>query len=652
MKVPSPKFDLRSFKPPVRMARQDPYKIRQEQYRLDSIRQGKEFKPAVHPTNPDGTPVPSGINSAIDTTKVAPFGNAAKQKQNLFKKKTRTYYLSRDHEDTGNSDLFGPDADGILASVNARHGDPDRHPWVLQDDEDQYYTGNLEGSQGSNYMLFVFVNGGFKVIPASKFYKFMPRMTYRTLTADEAEEQMKAKPRSKVSSHSDRWVMRNKEIADGEKPLSLMQKLRTNMADGNESKDGLMKIKREAEPGLDYTEEFADDEEINFGIDDADDAREASRRMFGEDRANQRFEDEDDVDAELEKLHKGKVAKKIAKSLLKHEKNDVYDMDEDNPYASDEEEEEDPGEEEGRKDDATAQQQSLAAKREADLIMKIRRDVAIAPTKPLTQRSGVNSGSQSPLASSPISANSQSLPIPSTLTRTASNTAVDPNNGGKSRSKSGGQSGSPSSTGSISSSSESKRRRESSTPIGSSGKLSPPPPPAPAQVIARELEKQKEHRSKKRARTSFANVGDTPSSPSSQPGQSGQPQRQPTPRSSSQPSTISSTSPNSQSYRQHTPRSGSYSSAVSSTSPIPGSSPPRSGGGDRTGGALLTDEDIIRVIKAKNGAVITVKEIVAQVRHFLQSNPANKDLLRQIMRRVIVHDKETGVVTLKDQYRS
>ncbi|KAK5668476.1 transcription factor IIF subunit tfg1 [Batrachochytrium dendrobatidis] len=627
MKVPNPKFDLKSFKAPVTMVRQDPYKIRQEQYRLDAIRQGKEFKAAGRGDNQiDGNIGLGGINISLDKDKIAPFGNAAKQKQNLFKKKTRTYYLSRDHEDAGNSDRLG-DTDMILTSVNARHGDPDRHPWVLQDDDDQYYTGNLEGSQGSNYMLFVFVNGGFKVIPATKFYKFMPRVNYRTLTVDEAEEQMKTKTRSKVSSHSDRWVMRNKEGIDGEKSMSLMDKLRNNIID-DEPKHAVVKTKREAEPGLDYTEEFADDEEINFGIDDAEDAKDAARRMFGEDRANQRFEDEEDVDAELDNLRKGKVAKKIAKSLVKHEKNDVYEMDEENPYVSDEEEDEELNEMEEQKDEKAAQQQAIAAKKEADLIMKIRRDVSGSSTK--LQRSGSISGTQSPRVASPTSPSSQpSATSPLSNTSTAN---------GKNRPKSGGSTPGPAS------SSEIKRRRESSVSTGMTGQNSPPPPPAPAQVIARELEKQKEQRSKKRARMSIASQGDAPSSPFNPT------QHQSSSKPSSRPQSSSPASPHNSQVRQPTPRSISHSSAASpSALSVPGS-PPRSGDSENTG-AVLTEEHIIRVIQAKKGAPITVKDIVAHVRNFLQSNPTNKDLLRQIMRRVVVHDKETGIVTLKDEFK-
>jgi len=46
---------------------------------------------------------------------------------------------------------------------------------------------------------------GFKVIEASKWYKFTPKLTYQTLTIEEAETKL-----SKTKIEQDRWMMRKK----------------------------------------------------------------------------------------------------------------------------------------------------------------------------------------------------------------------------------------------------------------------------------------------------------------------------------------------------------------------------------------------------------------------------------------------------------
>lgn len=84
--------------------------------------------------------------------------------------------------------------------------------------------------------------------------------------------------------------------------------------------------------GLDYDEEFADDEEIILGIEDKDEAKEASMRLYG--RAGKAsFDSDGDSDLESGGVST-KVGKKIAKTLRKIEKNDAYDFDEENPYLS------------------------------------------------------------------------------------------------------------------------------------------------------------------------------------------------------------------------------------------------------------------------------------------------------------------------------
>ena len=87
---------------------------------------------------------------------------------------------------------------------------------------------------------------------------------------------------------------------------------------------------------MDFEEEFADDEEVDFGIEDKEEAREASHRQYG--RAGKHaLLGEEDSDFEEEERKVGKLEKSLTMSLTKIEKNDVYDglFDESNPYISD-----------------------------------------------------------------------------------------------------------------------------------------------------------------------------------------------------------------------------------------------------------------------------------------------------------------------------
>ncbi|KAJ3274478.1 hypothetical protein HDV01_002606 [Terramyces sp. JEL0728] len=296
MKVPSQKFDLDSMQQPVRMTRQ----------------QKEEVKEEETPTN------------------------------NYFKKKTKAIFLGREEEDVVMGENKSVHRGSLIASIGSRYADPDKAPWELTDGE-QTFIGNLEGSQNSNYVVFVSTNEGFKVVPLAKWYKFNPKMTHKTLTIEEAEAIMNTRQKK-----DNRWLMREGELekskpkkkADkGDKEKSILQKLRDgdNLEDVPVKKEPKSKRRSEniEDNGFDYdeNEQFADDEEINFGIDDDEERKEAQKRLHTTKIVDEADEEED--------IWKSKDAKKLAKSLVKREKSDFYeDMGQDNPYWSDLEEEE------------------------------------------------------------------------------------------------------------------------------------------------------------------------------------------------------------------------------------------------------------------------------------------------------------------------
>lgn len=64
-------------------------------------------------------------------------------------------------------------------------------PWLLEDYDGQHsFVGRLEGGQSSNYVFFVNQGDEFRIIPVNKWYRFHPKLSYHTLTLEEAETQV------------------------------------------------------------------------------------------------------------------------------------------------------------------------------------------------------------------------------------------------------------------------------------------------------------------------------------------------------------------------------------------------------------------------------------------------------------------------------
>lgn len=103
--------------------------------------------PAAKPTASDveelggDAPTPStqnqhGPKTGADTSLIAPLGGATRNKQMLFKKRTKQIYLAK--EDT------------------RELKEQEQRPWILEDyDGQNSFTGTYEGGQRSDYMFFV-----------------------------------------------------------------------------------------------------------------------------------------------------------------------------------------------------------------------------------------------------------------------------------------------------------------------------------------------------------------------------------------------------------------------------------------------------------------------------------------------------------------
>ncbi len=80
-------------------------------------------------------------------------------------------------------------------------------PWLLEDFDGQHSYVSQLIVPDSKYVIFVNQGNEFRVILASKWYKFTPKLAYRPLTLDEAEERISQK---KNNEDFDRWIMKRR----------------------------------------------------------------------------------------------------------------------------------------------------------------------------------------------------------------------------------------------------------------------------------------------------------------------------------------------------------------------------------------------------------------------------------------------------------
>ncbi|KAF9934334.1 hypothetical protein FBU30_002473 [Linnemannia zychae] len=326
----------RSFTPPVKLHRkknENPHRGYYGKYSQYNQQQqqnaGKDAKDADKKdgaagtagagTAPGATPATTGANTAL----IAPYGGGVRNKQMLFKKRTRQIYIANEDE--------------------RKKKEIEAAPWVLDDyDGQNNWTGQLEGGQGANYVLFVFAEDGFKVVPADKWYKFSPKLQYATLTAEEAEEQYQKS--QKQNNSSIRWLMRskNKKAEDGEEGVEEDIETEQLLAvdhdddagyDEDEAKDRKRKRGKHGDADeMDFDEVWQDDEEMPVDMPGFDeDAKDDPRNKQGPQMDSDEDEDDEDDRARL-----NETGKAVKKALRKLEKNRAYASDDDkDPYASD-----------------------------------------------------------------------------------------------------------------------------------------------------------------------------------------------------------------------------------------------------------------------------------------------------------------------------
>lgn len=165
----------------------------------------------------------------------------------------------------------------------------EKSPWILEDSEDRVFTGRLEGGQASNYVLLVNQGNNFHVVPVAKWYKFNPKIQYRTLSIEDAEKSMASSNAKRASEN--RWLMKataaepapSAGATEGERP---MQTHKLKVASGNVTNSHSNYYAQTLEAGdLDYDVEgmlFQDDDEQNPGLDQEEESTEPNPKGLGQ----------------------------------------------------------------------------------------------------------------------------------------------------------------------------------------------------------------------------------------------------------------------------------------------------------------------------------------------------------------------------------
>ncbi|KAJ2636808.1 transcription factor IIF subunit tfg1 [Coemansia sp. RSA 1286] len=352
--------DPASFTPPVKLRRRN-----KEYYRLKNKKRNEERAAALEQEQAKNKaaglavvePEKKDERPKADINLIADIGSARSNKKNLFKRRTKQIY-------------FADEEKRRLDIEEAR-------PWVLEDDDEtEVWTGSLEGGQNSSYVMFVLADDGFKVVPVDRWYKFTPKLKYKTLTLDEAEEELRKA--QKAETH-DRWIMHkrlpslaeraDKEAAEAAENASKssfgrggtggsFSKSRSSLVEyevdedifADDDEDGTRKTKRSMDKGkhgdvdeFDYELEFDDDEElgdVRFEFNEAE-VSEKKEQQRNASRTNYESDLELDDDLELDPADDAE-SNAMKKLMRKREGNADYDSEkEENPYASETEEDSD-----------------------------------------------------------------------------------------------------------------------------------------------------------------------------------------------------------------------------------------------------------------------------------------------------------------------
>ena len=212
-------------------------------------------------------------------------------------------------------------------------------PWHLEDDENKnIWIGNYEQALSREYAALVQgPDGKFRMIPLEKWYRFTSKNKLKVLDLEEAEKKMLGKSKRDKLDIKDEEAQKARQ-EEAKNRIWARGRLFGGKTDTLDRGSGRPNIKTDVDQvdDLDFEEDrFADDEEAPFmeGAIDAEE-KEVEKRVKKEQLEANVFDmrDEQDYDAEEEEQQELKqmlkqAGKKIRKTMVKREKNFVYEQD-------------------------------------------------------------------------------------------------------------------------------------------------------------------------------------------------------------------------------------------------------------------------------------------------------------------------------------
>ncbi|KAI8079532.1 uncharacterized protein B0P05DRAFT_586991 [Gilbertella persicaria] len=290
-----------------------------------------------------------GPRTGADISLIAPMGGATHNKKMLFKKRTKQIFMAK--EDT------------------RELKEQEHRPWILEDyDGQNSFTGTLEGGQRSDYMFFVLTNNGFKVMPVERWYKFQPKRNFKTLSLEEAEEQIKKQQKR----DGNRWMMLKRDNEQPEETPRNKFKIVDNEEKHAGSDDEANRQDSDMDD-LDFDDVFQDDEEGAAEHEVEDEEVKDSKDRVKKEIKDYSIAGGQAEDISLDDMNKltseGKQMRKLVRDL---EKNRAYESDEEegDPYASSAEELETDNEEDENDSDKEKKSTPIPPKKKATALNK------------------------------------------------------------------------------------------------------------------------------------------------------------------------------------------------------------------------------------------------------------------------------------------
>ena len=262
-----------------------------------------------------------------EQSQIAPSVNAGGQRKNIFGKKTQQIYRN-------------DQTDEQKAASRLRY--EEAMPWHLEDfDNKSTWVGTYEAALSDTHVIFILgQDGKFRMIPVEKWYKFTSKQQFKILTTEEAEKAMD----KKVTQP--RWFMETQKAnqqAEEERANRAPKKLFT--VKGERKRNNMLGAtgRRGVDPDaddLDFEEDrFADDEENPYLEIPEEDAKQIEEKVKRDQLQANFFDNKDEKEADEEEEAQKKArelektfGKSYKKSLMRQEKNYIYDSDSDNPY--------------------------------------------------------------------------------------------------------------------------------------------------------------------------------------------------------------------------------------------------------------------------------------------------------------------------------